>query len=424
MKYVEYPALFDGYWQQVLPNGLTLRVVPRKGFAKIHAFYAMDYGAIDMEFELDGKRVRTPGGVAHYLEHKMFDMPYGDAMTRFAELGGSPNAFTSHTMTAYFVECTENLEENLKTLLEFVSTPYFSQASVEKERGIIGQEIRMYRDSADSRVYDNLFEAMYHVHPVKVPIAGTEESIAEITAETLELCHKAFYAPANGMLCVVGDVEPEAIRDLAERYLPDIRSAKAKPVYGDEPASCVKKRVEDYMEVSMPMFVAGFKELPPKPGMEALKREFTGELASDLLLGASSALYTKLYEQGLIEGAFSAGFEGLKGMSMFSVSDDSKDPDAVVAAILKEAETAVVDREMFRRIKKAAVGRKLREMDSFESVCFRSCAYFFEGAEYFDSLAALQSVSAEDVENYIHSVIREENMCVSVIWPEEGSSCS
>lgn len=421
MRYIEYPDLQDGFYQEVLPNGLTLRIVTRKGFAKTYAFYAMDYGSIDTQFVLGGETFVTPDGVAHYLEHKMFDMPYGDAMNRFAELGGNPNAFTSHTMTAYYVECTENLRENIKTLLEFVSLPYFTQKSVDKERGIIGQEIRMYLDSADSRVYDNLFAAMYHAHPVRVPIAGTEASIAKITPEILELCHKAFYAPSNGMLCVMGDVEPEEIRAWVEEYLPGVKFEKAKSVYGTEPVTCAKQRVEDTMEVAMPTFVAGFKDTPAAPGFDALRQEFTGDLAADLLLSASAPLYTKLYEQGLIESGFSAGYEGLKGMSIFSAGGDSKDPDGVVAAILHEAENCHVDRKLFERLKKASMGRKLREMDGFENVCFRSCAYFFEGAEYFDALKALQSITAEDVEKYIRTVIRPENMCVSVIWPEGGN---
>lgn len=418
MNCIEYPLLKERFWQEKLPNGLTLRVIPRKGFAKTYSFYALDYGSIDTTFALDGKKIVTPDGVAHYLEHKMFDMPYGDAMNRFASLGGNPNAFTSHTMTAYYVECTENFEENLKTLVEFVNTPYFTQASVDKERGIIGQEIRMYLDSADSRVYDNLFAAMYYEHPVKVPIAGTEASIADITPQTLEFCHRAFYAPSNAMLCVMGDVEPERVRELAEACLPGSAASRAEADYGTEPASCVKTRVEDVMEVAMPTFVVGFKDVPPEPGFEAMKREFTGDLAADLLLSASAPLYTKLYEAGLIESAFSAGYEGLKGMSMFSAGGDSKDPDAVVAEILKEAKTAKVDRDLFRRLKKSAMGRKLRDLDSFESTCFRSCAYLFEGSEYFDGMAALQAVTAEDVEEYIRAVIREENACVSIIRPQ------
>lgn len=421
MRYIEYSDLQDGFFQEVLPNGLTLRIITRKGFAKTYAFYAMDYGSIDTKFTLDGETFATPDGVAHYLEHKMFDMPYGDAMNRFAELGGNPNAFTSHTMTAYYVECTQNLRENLKTLLEFVSLPYFTQQSVDKERGIIGQEIRMYLDSADSRVYDNLFAAMYHRHPVKVPIAGTEASIAEITPEILEMCHRAFYAPSNGMLCVMGDVEPEEIRTWAQEYLPKVKFERAKPIYGTEPNTCVTGRVEDTMEVAMPTFVAGFKDTPAPAGFESLRQEFTGDLAADLLLSASAPLYTKLYEQGLIESGFSAGYEGLKGVSMFSAGGDSKEPDAVVSAILKEAEACRVDRGLFERLKKASMGRKLRDLDGFENVCFRSCAYFFEGAEYFDALRALQSITAEDVEAYIRRVICPENMCVSVIWPEGGN---
>jgi len=417
MNYINYPELKDGYFDAVLSCGTRLRVICRKGFSKTYAFYALDYGSIDTAFTLDGKAYRTPDGVAHYLEHKMFDMPYGDAMNRFAQLGGNPNAFTSHTMTAYYVECTENLEQNLQTLLEFVNTPYFTEASVDKERGIIGQEIRMYRDSADSRVYDNLFAAMYHAHPVSVPIAGTEQSIEEITPEILQLCHRGFYAPSNAMLCVMGDVDAERIRELAEKFLPSVTVSRACADYGQEPSFCREKRVEDVMEVAMPTFVAGFKDVPAAPGIQSLRQEFTGDLAADLLLSASAPLYTELYESGLIESAFSAGYEGLKGVSLFAAGGDSREPDAVIERILREAESASIGEELFRRVKKAALGRKLRDLDSFESTCFRSCAYFFEGAEFFDAVKALQSVTLEDVQAYVRKVIRPENMCVSVIRP-------
>lgn len=421
MKEVTFAALGERFFEKILPSGLRVRVVPRPGFARIYAFLALDYGSIDTAFTLEGENFCTPDGVAHYLEHKMFDMPYGDAMNRFAELGGSPNAFTSHTMTAYYVECTEHAEENLQTLLEFVFTPYFTQKSVDKEQGIIAQEIRMYRDSAESRVYENLFAALYAHHPARVPIAGTEESIRAITPAVLEACHRAFYAPSNAMLCVMGDLPPETVMDWAERYTPSQHRPRAVANHGEpEEMTPVRARAEERMEVAMPTFLVGFKDDPPAPGVDAVKREFVGDLAADLLLGASAPLYTRLYDEGLIESTFSAGCEGMKGLSMFSAGGDSRDPDAVVAAILQEAERVRaegVDRELFLRLKKATLGRKLRDLDSFESTCFRQCACFFEGAEYFDCLDVMQSVTPEDVEDYIRRTLRPERMAVSVIYP-------
>ena len=189
----DFPALGEHYFEEKLPNGLTVRVIPRPGFAKKFAFLATDFGSIDMRFSFAGKDCAVPAGVAHYLEHKMFDLPEGNAMEQYAEYGGGNNAFTNYTMTAYYFDCTEEFEENLKILLRLVTEPYFTPESVEKERGIIAQEIRMYEDSAESRVVEDLFDGMFRSHPVRVPIAGTVESIAEITAQSLYDCHAAFY---------------------------------------------------------------------------------------------------------------------------------------------------------------------------------------------------------------------------------------
>ncbi len=203
----DFPKLGEHYFEERLPNGLLVRVMEKPGFAKRYAFVAADYGSIDAEFFLNGKKYTTPQGVAHYLEHKMFDLPEGNAMQEFAKYAGANNAFTSYTMTAYYVECTEHLEENFEILLRMVTTGYFTDESVQKERGIIAQEIKKYEDSADSAVMENLFRIMYQNHPVRINIAGTVESIEEITADTLKLCHDAFYDPSNLIVCVIGDVD-------------------------------------------------------------------------------------------------------------------------------------------------------------------------------------------------------------------------
>ena len=210
-----YPELGEQLYRQVLPNGLTVAVVPRPGFSRKIAYFVTDYGSIHTAFALDGKQISAPAGVAHYLEHKLFDMPGRDITAEFAALGANPNAFTSYDMTAYYFSCTENFEQSLRLLLEFVSTPYFTEESVEKEREIIGQEIDMNEDSADTRVFENLMEAMYRKHPIRKPILGTRQSIAQITPQVLYECHKAFYHPGNMLLCVVGDVDPRQVVQIA-----------------------------------------------------------------------------------------------------------------------------------------------------------------------------------------------------------------
>ena len=200
---VYYPELDETCYRDVLENGLTVAVVKREGFTKKLAYFVTDYGAIHTDFTLEGKEYHSPAGVAHYLEHKLFDMPGGrDVSAEFASLGAMTNAFTSYDLTAYYFSCTENFSDCLKLLLEFVSTPYFTEESVEKERGIIDQEIGMNQDAPDSVIFENLMLSLYDQHPIRIPILGTSETIREITAETLHTCHRAFYTPGNMLLCV------------------------------------------------------------------------------------------------------------------------------------------------------------------------------------------------------------------------------
>ena len=187
MTETSYAKLGESLFKTTLPNGLTVAVVPRPGFSRKMAYFVTDMGSIHREFELDGQTHRLPAGVAHYLEHKLFDMPNRDVSAELAELGANVNAFTSYDMTAYYFSCTEHFQECLKLLLEFVSTPYFTEESVEKERGIIDQEIGMNLDAPDSVIFEKLMEGMYRSHPIRIPILGTSDSIREITAESLSL---------------------------------------------------------------------------------------------------------------------------------------------------------------------------------------------------------------------------------------------
>ena len=209
----EYPRIGEKIYHAELPNGLHIYVDRRPEFQKSYAFFATNYGGMDMKFHLDGQWRDTPAGVAHFLEHKMFDTEDGNALQDLAANGASPNAFTSSALTGYYFESTEKFCDNLKILLSFVSIPWFTQESVDKEQGIIGQEIRMVEDDPDNQVFYGLMECLFDHHPIRVPIAGTQESISHITAETLYACHKAFYDPSNMVLCVAGDVDPKLIED-------------------------------------------------------------------------------------------------------------------------------------------------------------------------------------------------------------------
>ena len=422
MEKFTYPELSETVYRQVLSNGLHVVVVPRPEFTKKLAYFVTDYGAIHREFSLDGKKIVAPAGVAHYLEHKMFDMPAGDVMHQFAALGANPNAFTSYDLTAYYFSCTDKFYDCLRLLLEFVSTPYFTQQSVQKEQGIIGQEIGMNEDNPDTRVFENLMTAMYREHPITVPILGSRESIARITPEVLETCHRAFYRPGNMLLCVVGDVDPEEVETLARQVLPETDTAAVtrKEAWQEE-MTCPRELVEETMEVAMPMFYLGFKCEPPELGEQAVRCEAVGDLAAEALFGESSGLYLQMYEQGLIDGSFGGGFETIDGMAMLTASGDSEDPKAVREAILREAQRLCregIPPEAFLRMKRSALGRRIRDLDSFDSTAFRICAYHFSGFDYFRFPEIYRAVEQTEILEFLQRVVTRQRCSLSVINPK------
>ena len=420
MTCTQYPELDERVYHQTLPNGLTVCVVPRKGFTKRLAYFVTDYGSIHTEYVLDGKKNRAPAGVAHYLEHKMFDLPGDrDVSAEFAALGAATNAFTSYDMTAYYFSCTENFEECLRLLLEFVSTPYFTTESVEKERGIIDQEIGMNEDAPDSVVFENLMGAMYENHPIRVPILGTSETIRDITPETLYDCHRAFYAPGNMLLCVVGDVEPETVVEIARQQLGnEEKSVGEKCKNWAEPMTCPRPEVTASMEVAMPMFNLAFKCEPLGSGDEAIREEMVADLAAEALFGESSELYLRLYEEGIIDSSFGGGFETIDGCAMLLCSGDSGQPQAVREAILAQAEKltreGLVETD-FLRMKRSALGRRIRGLDSFDATCFRVCAYHFSDFDYFRFPEIYRQITAEEIISFLSRVVRRERCCLSVI---------
>ena len=420
----EYPRLDEQVFRTRLENGLTVTVIPRKGFSKKLAYFVTDYGAMHTEFTFEGKQYTVPAGVAHYLEHKLFDMPDGrDVTAEFAALGAMTNAFTSYDLTAYYFSCTEHFGDCLKLLLEFVSTPYFTEESVEKERGIIDQEIGMNLDAPDSQVFENLMKSTFSRHPIRVPILGTSETIREITPEILRLCHRAFYAPGNMMLCVIGDVDPMEVAAIAEAVLgTEKREVGVKRDSWDEPAAAAAEYTEEIMEVAMPMFSLAFKCEAVPNGEEGVLRETAADLAAEALFGESSALYLKLYEEGIIDSSFGGGFEAVDGCAMLMCSGDSEDPEAVRAALVAEAARLAeegIDEDAFRRMKRSAMGRRIRELDSFDSTCFRMCAYHYSGYDYFRFPEVYEKIHVSHIQEFLSRVVTRERSSLSVIYPPE-----
>lgn len=419
-----YPRLDEHLFQTVLPNGLTVMVCPRPGFTKSLAYFVTDFGSIHTEFTLDGVSYTVPDGVAHYLEHKLFDMPGRDVSAEFAALGANTNAFTSYDMTAYYFSCTENFDKCLRLLLEFVSTPYFTEETVSKEQGIIAQEIDMTADSPDTAVFEGLMDNMYSKHPVTIPILGFHHTIREITPEILHTCHRAFYRPGNMVLCVVGDVKPEDICRIAMEVLPQEDSVRVEMRRSWEEDMAVLQSVSRRtMEVAMPMFQIGFKAEPQERGAAAIREEVLADLAAEALFGESSGLYLRLYDQGIIDSSFGGGFETIEGMAMLTCSGDSYQPEAVRDAVLEEAARIVkegIDKAQFDRMRRSALGRRIKGLDSFDSTCFRLCAYHLSGYDYFNFPELYENLEISELQAFLARVVTPQRCSICIINPTEN----
>ena len=419
-----YERIGEEVFHTTLPNGLPVYIVPKKGFLRKYALFATRYGGMDMRFEKDGQWLDTPAGIAHYLEHKMFDTEDGNALQELAKNGAEPNAFTSNAITCYYFDATDKFYESLEILLSFVSIPYFTDESVQKEQGIIGQEIGMIEDNPEWQVYKQLMQALYHTSPARTPVAGSVESISHITAQTLYDCHKAFYTPANMCLVVVGDVKPERIIAAANQILPAKSGPLIRRDYGaEEELTAAEHFVSAAMEVSMPTFLVGFKCPPQHGGEEQHRFTAIGELACDVLMGESSPLYARLYAEGLINGSFGAAFDLLPGASYVYAGGDSKDPQAVAEAILAEARRLVsegVDGDYYRRVVNANFGAALKALNSFESIAVSMAEGCFQGYDPYRFPEVYDSITVEDVLDFLRRNMTRDHMALSIITPKEA----
>ena len=416
-----YNRIDETVFSSTLPNGLKVFVVKKSGFRKCYAFFATDYGGADRRFKLGGKWIDTPKGVAHFLEHKMFDTPDGNALTLLSANGASPNAYTSTEMTAYHFECTDNFEENLKVLLDFVSVPYFTADSVEKEKGIIGQEIKMIEDAPQYMMYYGLLKSLYKHNPIRDSVAGTIDSISGITEKTLYDCHNVFYNPSNMALCVVGDVDPERVLDIAEKTVVSGAGEIPQRDYGaDETLKPAEKRVVSALEVGMPLFFIGSKAAPAANGKAYLKNDLVGSLAMRLIAGSSSPLFLRLYESGLINNEFAAQFDSASGASYSIVGGESRDPNRVFDELKSEIARITasgMDEKYFLRTKKAVEGRQLRALNSFDAISGGCVSGYFKDYDFFELADILDEIELSDVISFVKKCLNPDNMAISIIEP-------
>lgn len=422
MNRTQFPRLGETCFETELDNGLTICVIPRPGYLKSYAFFATGYGGMNLRFRTEDGWQDSPAGVAHFLEHKMFDTKEGNALQILTANGASPNAFTMADMTGYYFECTEGFAENLRTLLSFVSQPYFTQESVAKEQGIIGQEIQMIEDNPDWRLYQNLLRALYLNNPLRIPLAGSKNSIAEITADTLYQCHRAFYHPGNMVLCVVGDVDPEQVAAIAQDVLPQERRDRAEKDLGaPEPDAPAERQITEVMAVSSPNFLLGLKARPHPTGEEDLRLQLLGDLAGDILAGESSPLYAKLYSEGLIDKSFFVSYESSPGTAFLMMGGESKQVEPVTEAILDEGarlRREGINPDLFRRCKKAAYGSRVRALNSMDHVGTRLAAGKLKGYHYYRFADLYDTIALEDIQAFLDGLIRQDCAALSVVTPK------
>ena len=408
------------FYKRTLSNGLNVCFFPKPDYQKKFAMYAVNFGAQDCDFSIDGKRHRIPAGMAHFLEHKVFEQKDGDALQKFSAIGASPNAFTSQTMTAYHFECTDRFFDNLKILLEFVNNPYFTEQNVAKEQGIIGQEIGMVNDSADWVAYVDLFAELFPDRTIRESVIGTVESIAQITPEMLYMCHGAFYRPENMVLTVAGDVDFDKICDMAEQIVKKTPAPITERFYETGDKRGVFPKSSKKMEVSLPVFLAGFRDCPPARGADRQVHMLMASIAAEYLCGQSSPLFAGLYAKNLLERDFGAEYTGA-----LIAGGESREPERVFAEMIKAADRVRrgdFDKKLFVRLVKSFYGMQARCLNSVEALCQEQAEAHFAGTDFLDFPGYYDRIGEQDIIKFISEKITEQNAGVSVIYPAKNQN--
>lgn len=414
-----YDILNETIYSYTHSSGLKVYMAVKPGFTKSCAYFSTNYGSTTNRFIPKGgsEPITVPDGVAHFLEHKVFEQPDGASVfDAFSKYGAYANAYTSFNMTTYYFWCTENFRENLKTLVEFVQTPYFTDENVAKEQGIIGQEIKMYEDDPNWSCYFNMLQGLYQNHTVRLDIAGTVESISRITKDTLYTCYNTFYNPSNMTLCLVGDFCPEEMEKYLDTVLaktgPMQEIARIMPQEPDEVASRLKERK---MSVATPVYAIGFKETGISGGLEI--RRTAAKTALDLLIGKSSKLYSNLYSEGLITSAFSVDYTGETDYGFAEITDESEMSDKVLEKIKQGIKDFKFDRDDFERIKRKRFGRSLHIFDDPEAYVGALARNITGGADLYKSIEISQKITEKDIKNVFETLLCAENIAISKTLP-------
>lgn len=430
MKKIFYPSINETLYTGTLDNGLEVTLLPKLDFHKTYGLFTTNYGSIDNDFVPLGQDnfTKVPDGIAHFLEHKLFEKEDEDVFQKFGKQGASSNAFTSFTRTSYLFSSTDNTLKNIQTLLDFVQDPYFTEESVNKEKGIIAQEIRMYQDDPNWRLYFGIINNLYPKHPLHIDIAGTEESINRITAEDLYLCYNTFYHPSNMNLFIVGNLEPE-------RLMTFIKENQAQKEF--VPSQSIKRRFpietsneiikEDRIELSVnrPKAIVGLKGLDtvPEDGFERLKYQTSLQLLLHLLFGDTSESYLEMYNDGLIDDSFSYEFTLDRSFHFADFSTDTSEPERfanqMINLILKSKDSPELNERNLNLAKRKMMGRHLQSLDSLEYIANQFSTMKFGETTLFDFAEVIDSIELKDLLVVQENFVRPEGLSRFFIYPKQ-----
>ena len=422
MQIIENISVKEKLYIEKLENGLTVMIIPKKGITKKYVMWATHYGSIDNKFIIPGEEEITnvPDGVAHFLEHKMFEQENGtNSLDTLTALGVNANAYTTNNYTTYLFESTDNFYPALDELMDYVQNPYFTEENVEKEKGIIAQEIKMYDDYPDWVVYMNALKSMYHNNPIKIDIAGSVESIYKIDKDILYKCYNTFYNPSNMVMCFCGEFNPEELlQEVKKRLVEKPKQGEIKRIYENEPEQIVQKRVEQTMEVSMPIFVIGIKDKISENNQNNVKKHIAIEILLNIIIGKSSSLYKELYENELLISEPYLEYEYTDTYSHIAITGTSKNPDKVLEKIEQEIEKIKregLNKNDFERIKNMLYGESVKEFNSVTNIARMFVTDYYKGVNSFDYLESYKQISPEYTTEVLKEVFLKEKTVISIV---------
>ena len=416
MEIIKNQKINETVYIETLENGMKIIVIPKKNTKKKYVIWSTKFGSIDNNFidPTTNEEVKVPDGVAHYLEHKMFENENGvDSLYKMMALGLDANAYTTNDHTAYLFGCTDNFYEGLDELMDFVQHPYFTDENVEKERGIIGQEIGRYDDEPEWKLYVNAMDCLYKNNPIKLDIAGTVETIAKITKEVLYSCYNTFYHPSNMIMCISGDFEPEkVIEEVKKRLIPREKMAEIKRIYPTEPKGINKKEKEANMGINMPIFMIGYKDELEE---DKAKEELAIQIIFNSLLGKSSKVYQELYNEGLLQTSLDASYEYSKTYAHALIAGESTDPKKVYEKIKETLQNEEISKEDFERSKKKLYGYLVAEYNDVENIGRMYLSDAIKGVNSIEYIDKIDNITLDYVNEILKKMFKENEPIISIV---------